>query len=210
MKRLPPLSLIDLTDREPLEIEEQMVVVQYCELNNLKFTAIPNSTYTKSQKQKAKNHREGLRAGFPDMVVITRSGLLCIEMKRRKTYNKSKAQKEWVAALQNTPGVEARFCRGADEAIAFIAEFAGTPLSDETTPFWYNEVMTDERKYKVRKSNIVKQNGTYAWVKLDGKKVPVFAEEGESLTRAEVRKAQKPQPVPEVQEEPENTEPQSE
>jgi hypothetical protein len=47
-----------------------------------KFTAIPNSTYTKSWKQKLHNKDMGLRAGFPDIVVIAHSVFIAIELKR--------------------------------------------------------------------------------------------------------------------------------
>ncbi len=127
--------MIDLPDRVPTEDQEQITVVQYCELHHLKFTAIPNHTWTPSQKQKRHNWQIGLRPGFTDMIVLTRSGMLCIEMKRRKGSSTSKDQKEWIDALQATPGIEARVCKGADEAIAFIAQYAGTPLPQDTSPF---------------------------------------------------------------------------
>ena len=103
----------------PTEEAEQIVVVQYLELKGHKFTAIPNSTYTKSWNQKRKNTATGLRAGFPDMVAIIDGNFIAIEMKRTKGGVVSKEQKEWIEALQEA-GVEARICRGANEAIKFI------------------------------------------------------------------------------------------
>lgn len=103
----------------PTEESEQIVVVQYLELKGHKFTAIPNSTYTKSWNQKRKNTATGLRAGFPDLVAIIDGNFIAIEMKRVKGSVVSKEQKEWIEALQNA-GVETRICRGADEAIKFI------------------------------------------------------------------------------------------
>jgi hypothetical protein len=101
------------------EEQEQITVVQYLELKGHKFTAIPNSTYTTSWKQKTKNKRNGLRAGFPDLVAIIDGNFIAIEMKREKGGRVSKEQKEWIEALQEA-GIEARVCRGADEAIKFI------------------------------------------------------------------------------------------
>lgn len=104
----------------PLEEVEQEILVNWLEANGFKFTAVPNSTYTKSWKQKAKNKRTGLRPGFPDMIVLTHVGMLCIELKRKKGSTTSPEQTEWVDAINATPGVQAEICYGADEAIAFI------------------------------------------------------------------------------------------
>jgi hypothetical protein len=103
----------------PTEAQEQLVVVQYLELKGHKFTAIPNSTYTKSWSQKRKNTEQGLRSGFPDLVAIIDGNFIAIEMKRTKGSVVSKEQKDWIEALQMA-GVEARVCKGADEAIKFI------------------------------------------------------------------------------------------
>ena len=102
----------------PLETVEQQTVVQYLELKGLKFSSIPNSTYSKSWKQKFKNKAEGLRAGLPDLVVILPNLLLFIEMKRRKRGVVSQVQKEWIEALNNiNVGVKAIVCLGSDDAI---------------------------------------------------------------------------------------------
>lgn len=101
------------------EDQEQQLLVQYCELKGYKFTSIPNSTYTKSWSQKRKNTLMGLRAGFPDMVVIAHGQLYAIELKRKKNSSTSQAQRDWVVAL-NEAGVQARVCKGHEEAIAFL------------------------------------------------------------------------------------------
>lgn len=103
----------------PTEAQEQQVVIQYLELKGHKFTAIPNSTYTPSFNQKRKNKQQGLRAGFPDLVAIIDGNFIAIEMKRVKGSVVSQEQKDWIEALNNA-GVEARVCKGADEAIKFI------------------------------------------------------------------------------------------
>lgn len=117
----------------PLEDEEQIALVQWLELVGLRFTSIPNSTYTKSWSQKSKNHYTGLRAGFPDLVVLVpparaRDSLghfLCIEMKRRQGGTVSAVQKDWIAAINalSTANVEAVVCSGAQEAIDHVNKY---------------------------------------------------------------------------------------
>ena len=104
------------------EYQEQQLVVEYLELKGHKFTAIPNSTYTKSWKQKTKNRRTGLRAGFPDMVMIICGQFIAIEMKRSNGGVLSKSQRGWIEALQ-LANIPVRVCKGATQAIKFIQEF---------------------------------------------------------------------------------------
>lgn len=116
----------------PLEDEEQSVFVEWLELIGLRFTSVPNSTWTKSWSQKAKNNRTGLRKGFPDLIVLippSRSVngegfCLCIEMKRRKGGVVSPEQRAWIDALNGleTPSVAAYVCKGAPEAIELVSK----------------------------------------------------------------------------------------
>lgn len=108
----------------PLEETEQAVVVQYCELRGIKLSAIPNSTYTPSMKQKVKNKRQGLRAGLPDLLLIINNQLIFIEMKRVKGGVVSPEQREWHIAL-NTAGIPTYVCHGSDEAIELINQYLG-------------------------------------------------------------------------------------
>lgn len=102
----------------PLEDEEQITFVEYLEAKNLKFTAIPNSTWTSSWKQKIKNKLLGLRPGLPDLVVALPGCLLFVEMKRLKGSKTSQEQKNWIAILNSIcPHVEAVICKGALAAI---------------------------------------------------------------------------------------------
>lgn len=103
----------------PIEEIEQIHFVQWLELMGYKFTAIPNSTYTKSMNQKMKNKRLGLRAGFPDMVIIAGGVFMWIEMKRIKNSTISPYQREWIEAL-TAAGVPGKVCYGAEEAIAYV------------------------------------------------------------------------------------------
>jgi len=85
----------------------------------LAFTAIPNSTYTQSWTQKRKNYESGLRRGFPDIVVVKPSELVCIELKK-KGGRPTPEQMEWVRLLDSLPGVRAKVCYGLDEAMEFL------------------------------------------------------------------------------------------
>ena len=126
------------TDPVPLERDEQIRFVTWLEDRKIKFTAIPNSTYTTSEAQKALNHRTGLRAGFPDLVVLiapsqSRDGrgyLKIPEMKRIKGSTVSPAQRDWIAALNGLgcDQIDSAVVHGASEAIEFVSEH----LSDET------------------------------------------------------------------------------
>lgn len=111
----------------PSEEIEQANFVQWLEIKGYKFTAIPNSTYTKSWSQKRKNMRMGLRAGFPDMVVIAKGKFMCVEMKRLKNSTTSTLQKEWIEALK-AAGIPVAVCKGTAEAIAFV-----NSVTDPTT-----------------------------------------------------------------------------
>ncbi len=114
----------------PLEDDEQIAFVQWLELVGLRFSSVPNSTFTSSWRQKSKNYYTGLRAGFPDLVVLipparAKDGLghfLCMEMKRRQGGTVSAVQKEWIAAINglSSAGVEAVVCKGAQEAIDHV------------------------------------------------------------------------------------------
>lgn len=131
---------ITKTNTTPLEETEQAQFVLWLERQGLKFTAIPNSTYTKSWSQKRKNYNTGLRAGFPDMVVLipptaSRDGLgyfLCIEMKRLAGSSTSQDQKDWLANI-NSLGclqVQSYICKGYEEAKKTIDHYCLTSGSD--------------------------------------------------------------------------------
>jgi hypothetical protein len=115
----------------PLEADEQKTFVQWLELNQLKFTAIPNSTWTPSGWQLLENIAMGVRPGFPDLLVIIpaeksktkKACILCVEMKRIKGYAIKEKQKSWINAINTVENVEARICFGADQAIGFVSEF---------------------------------------------------------------------------------------
>lgn len=105
----------------PTEAQEQAVLIQYLELKGYKFTAIPNETghSVEHYRRAVRMKRSGVRKGFPDLLVIVASKLIAIELKRIKGSATSREQTEWIEAL-NDAGVEARICKGSQEAIEFI------------------------------------------------------------------------------------------
>lgn len=117
----------------PLEDAEQIAFVQWLDLQGLRHTAVPNSTYTTSWKQKTKNKAMGLHAGFPDLIVLIspkqsldgRGRLLGIEMKRQRGGTVSPEQRAWIAALNGlaTPHIDSVVAHGAAEAIEYVSTF---------------------------------------------------------------------------------------
>ena len=108
----------------PSEEAEQVMLVQWLELMGLKFSSIPNSTYTTSWKVKTRNTRTGLRPGLPDLLVaLPGVGVIWIELKRTKRGVVSAVQQSWVDTLNACPGNQAYICLGADAAIAIIESF---------------------------------------------------------------------------------------
>lgn len=116
----------------PTEEQEQMAFVQWLRLKGYPHFRVPNETYTKSFKQKAKNEALGVSSGVPDLFVVVPykhyesrdwgykgTKLVAIEMKRKKGGTTSANQKQWLATL-NDAGVQAVVCKGCDEAIRFV------------------------------------------------------------------------------------------
>lgn len=110
----------------PSEDEEQIEFIRYLDTRSeLKYSAIPNNTYSPHMSVKVKNKKLGLRAGLPDLLVaIPDVGIAFVEMKRIKGGVVSEVQKEWIEWLNRCPGTEARVCKGWREAVAFIEELS--------------------------------------------------------------------------------------
>lgn len=146
---MPSLSSID----NPTEEQEQMAFVQWLRLKGYPHFRVPNETYTKSFKQKAKNKALGVSPGVPDLFVIIptdynnttinfmhygdcpvvdgdgvygkKNRLIAIEMKRKKGGTTSANQKQWLKTL-NEAGVQSVVCKGCDAAIEFIESITDT------------------------------------------------------------------------------------
>lgn len=110
----------------PTEDYECLQLVNYLERlvkqrKVVKFTKIPNETFTKSWKIKRKNKILGVRKGFPDYVVVTKWDILFIEMKKTKGGVVRPEQSLWIDALNQAMGDDnAKVCKGFDEAKTYI------------------------------------------------------------------------------------------
>jgi hypothetical protein len=125
MTRLPANKL-----PVPLEAQEADSLMAYLRERGLMFTHIKNEAGG-SMVRDGKNwkaiwdKRDGVSKGFPDFaIVLPMIGLALVELKRIKGSVTSQEQLEWVDALNTCPGVEARVCKGAITAIAFIEELS--------------------------------------------------------------------------------------
>mgnify|MGYP001603795593 CR=1 FL=1 len=106
----------------PTEYDECIAFVQYLELKNLLFTHI-SSEMQGSWGARMRNKRMGVRKGFPDYAICWSGNLLFIEMKRKKSGAISDEQHTWQTFLNTVPGVSAKVCYGADEAIASVENY---------------------------------------------------------------------------------------
>ena len=104
----------------PIEDIEQIQFVEYLDLKRLKYTAIPNSTFTRSWKVKNRNKAMGLHGGLPDILVIVKRWLVFIEMKRQRGGVVSDKQREWIKAINETENGKAYVAKGSEEAIKII------------------------------------------------------------------------------------------
>lgn len=110
--------------KKPRKNEEDELtkrVADYCELLMAQgkvtaFSHIPNSTFTRSWSVKKRNSAMGVRPGVPDMLIVFKTGILFLELKRLKGGVVSPFQKEWIAALSATGKVTATVASGWDEA----------------------------------------------------------------------------------------------
>ena len=105
------------------EDEEQKLFVEWLEYQNIKFSALPMSTFTKSWAVKNRNKAMGVRAGVPDLMLIIKNILIFIEMKRTKGGQVSEYQKEWIDRLNKCDGVSAYVCYGFDEAKKVVEKY---------------------------------------------------------------------------------------
>jgi len=106
----------------PTEEQEQQMFIGWLVISDLNYWHTPNSTYTKSWKQKARNKLMGVQSGIPDLFVIVNNQLVGVEMKRTKGGVVSANQKVWIERLNNA-NVPTKVCKGAQEAIKYIQEF---------------------------------------------------------------------------------------
>lgn len=108
-----------VTNTTPLEDEEQEAFVEWLQRRNIPHFRVPNETFTKSWKQKAKNKRLGVKRGVPDLFVFVSGRTVAIEMKRRSGGRLSVDQKYWLDVIAEHGGLS-YVCKGAQEAIKVV------------------------------------------------------------------------------------------
>ena len=114
----------------PTEHQEQVKVVQYCDIKKIPVFATPNGAHLsggiKNRAMQMNSLKsEGLRAGVPDLFIpLAKHNYhgLFIEMKRQKGGVVSKDQKAWIEKL-NGLGYKAVVCKGATIAIEEIEHY---------------------------------------------------------------------------------------
>ena len=107
------------------EYDEQVVVVQYCDLKHIACFAIPNGG-SRNKVEAARMQASGVKAGVPDLCIPVPSGQyhsLYIEMKYGKNKT-SPAQDAWIERLRKL-GHKVCVCYGAGEAIDEIEKYFG-------------------------------------------------------------------------------------
>ncbi len=91
----------------------------------LNFSHIPNETSIKNMGYAMKMKSMGKRAGVPDYIIVTKSKILFVELKRQKNENGTTAstvsheQLCWIDNI-NMAGGHAKICHGANESINFV------------------------------------------------------------------------------------------
>jgi hypothetical protein len=139
---MTPLERIELFNKFikwlKWESLEQARLVLWLSQNNYTFTAIPNSTFTKSIKVVIMNKLLWVNAWLCDIIIILKRGsLLFLELKKKRTRKKngeykaissdwisiSTEQAKWIEELDNIDNVGACICYGYEEAIEKIKEF---------------------------------------------------------------------------------------
>ncbi len=106
------------------EAEEQVCLVKYLRLKNIRHYAVPNGG-KRDIAEASYMKLQGVSAGVPDLCLpYARKGYhgLYIEMKRRKGGLVSPAQLDWLQFLADE-GCKAVVCYGFDEAIRVVDEY---------------------------------------------------------------------------------------
>ncbi len=115
----------------PLEADEAKVFVAWLRVHGLLFYHAPSETGSspEARRRAVRMKQAGTVKGYPDYcVVLPYTGLAFIELKRQYGSHTSPEQREWIAALNTVPGVQAEICRGAEAAIAFVSRLMGKSL----------------------------------------------------------------------------------
>lgn len=114
----------------PTESEEQQTLFEYCERQIQRYPDLEMLVHIPNEGKRtvsngARLKREGLRKGYPDIILdVAKNDYygLRIELKRRKGSKKTPEQKDWIKKL-NERGYAAAFCYGWEEAWEFIRAY---------------------------------------------------------------------------------------
>lgn len=119
------------------EENEQMQFVMWLEKNWYKYFAVPNSTFTKSFVQHARNTLMWVVSWPPDIcIILKRWSILFLELKRsleatdygkkwqllKNAPHASPEQQEWIDILNGIDNVRATVAIGLKEAIRIVEE----------------------------------------------------------------------------------------
>jgi len=113
----------------PTEEQDCIAFVSWLELQDVRFSHIPQETFTKSWGTKVKNKKMGVRPGVPDYIIVIerreKPVMLALEMKRIGAPPSSvkPQQREWLTALGKVEGIHAQVCRGYEEAVEVVKKF---------------------------------------------------------------------------------------
>jgi len=140
------------------ELSEQVKVVRWLKEQSyygrvLKFTAIPNNTFTPFWSEINRKKSEGVEGGLPDLFILIPKWQIWIEMKRPRNILKNgklgaspsrveEEQLEWIQLINAYPNTRAIIAYGADEAINFLTSLIG----DVSIPKY--EKTSDEERSK--------------------------------------------------------------
>lgn len=111
----------------PTESEEQQSLFRYCSVEMSRYPELDMLAHIPNEGKRTKTNgaqlkREGLRKGYPDIMLNVSRNIfhgLFIELKRRSGSKIIREQKEWIIKL-NKQGYAAAFCYGWEEAWKFI------------------------------------------------------------------------------------------
>ena len=118
------LKRSQLTKREPRHIESeiQQSVVQWFRMKypNYIIAAVPNGGF-RNAREAAIMQREGVLAGFADLIIIAKQNILFLELKTPIGVL-SKKQKEFQEKVNNL-GFQYVVCRSFDQAVMVIVSW---------------------------------------------------------------------------------------
>lgn len=99
----------------PTEDQEQIDFIGWLDEESIPYWHVPNETFAPSWAAKAKNKKLGVKSGIPDLFLVFREGLVCIEMKRTVGGKLSENQMMWheILSLSGTPVFT---CKGSEAA----------------------------------------------------------------------------------------------